>query len=88
MSETKEELYQAMVSAMNRATHWQDQYMRDVEGQNNEGDYIGGVPGGLRRDVEYWRNKAETFEAETFEAELVALRGQTPVQEDCCAACG
>ena len=81
--ETKEELYQAMVAAVNRAMQWQDRYMRDVEGQNNEGDYIGGVPGGLRRDAEYWKNKAEKFETE-----LVSLRGPTPIPEDncCCAA--
>ena len=30
---------------------WHDRYFREVHGQNNEGDLIGGVPSGLLHDV-------------------------------------
>lgn len=40
---------------------WEDRYRREVMGENNEGDYIGGVPGGLRYDLA--KTRAELEEA-------------------------
>lgn len=38
---------------------WEDRYRREVLGENNEGDYIAGVPGGLRYDLAMARAEVE-----------------------------
>lgn len=51
----------AVLDAAAPDTVWQDRYNRDVLGQNNEGDLIGGGPGGLRYENEQLASKLNLF---------------------------
>ena len=47
------QLHEGIIAEIVNTTRWKDRYMREVEGQNNEGDGIGGEPPyGLRHRVE------------------------------------
>lgn len=66
-------------------TMWQDRYMRDVEGLNNEGDPIGGDPPcGMRHTIEIL--KAQVVEARTYAEQVLGeLKTQRTLT---CAFCG